>query len=969
MFGIIDSVNSCAGIGDLSGNLHAGTNQTWSMYLDSGTDLARYPWQKAAVAYTGAGSAELNAQNALAHSTVDYDIQNITTHVRVTTGGRLGVDQFGWGELFNKGDGNTADAVNSRNGVLLYNGTSYTDETVNAYCNGKSTSVNPCKSSGATSFSMSASNNTIFIGYDLGRFDVVNFSFATRQVGGSVAYTYWNGTTWAALTVTDGTAGFTTSGALTFTPPSAWVRTALSGTGVTTTGAPNTGTNTSQSKFLIRAVISGSPSTYPTVNNIYGDNWLSSSTTTYCAWQQDGITTNACFYRGWRFSTCVSGGVTFSDGTQYCPNPNANSSAHFAHQADYPVYLTELNRVYPNVAATASDGTLLWAWAQSKAIPNTKLVENQNYAVTAVMNDNNGIWPSPGGSTTVVPPWNNGEYSDYPCATWPPTNSCTNSVFYGYWATADAQERSYNHSNYGAGFQTICNVSPGWNNGQPAPYWLQVAAGCDQVLWESFATPFDWSNLNLSNWQAYATTSNFPFGTIAILMEQDTYWDTPVPNGTQAHAFGFGNRSPMESLAGYLLFAPWNGSVNYAAFDYNKSTDYTINNDVQVWNVGSAVAANSTLSSSLAPATCTSTSPCDIFVTADDLVAASGSSYFGTLPVLQICPGNTVASCLDDGDVLVANKIATGHYQIGNNGAGTQHIAGDGPTYATYPAGSYYRFASQAYQGVGSPYVIPSWQNVRYWGSAFPAMALNYGTPDPSGYNGGAPNQTWLVNNAASSLGNCTTGGGTTTGCDPIARRSYVNSGMPVEVLVKTHGSTQDAELETYSPPITLSTLNPRCTPHCVWQQVYADGTLSGTSDLVSLCPSYPATPNVGCMRGAEAMILVTTSVTVTVTTTSLPNGNVGTPYAASLAASGGQPPYTWSVTVGTLPMGISLSSAGVFSGTPTLAGTSSFTVQACDSTTPTPVCGSAPLSITIGQLSLTRITGNASLTGSGSLK
>ncbi|MFM7252619.1 MAG: putative Ig domain-containing protein, partial [Ilumatobacteraceae bacterium] len=66
------------------------------------------------------------------------------------------------------------------------------------------------------------------------------------------------------------------------------------------------------------------------------------------------------------------------------------------------------------------------------------------------------------------------------------------------------------------------------------------------------------------------------------------------------------------------------------------------------------------------------------------------------------------------------------------------------------------------------------------------------------------------------------------------------------------------------------------------------------------------------------------------VTTASLPNGGIGYPYSATLAATGGTGVYTWSVT-GSLPAGLSVSTAGVISGTPTTLGTSTFTVVARD--------------------------------------
>jgi hypothetical protein len=87
----------------------------------------------------------------------------------------------------------------------------------------------------------------------------------------------------------------------------------------------------------------------------------------------------------------------------------------------------------------------------------------------------------------------------------------------------------------------------------------------------------------------------------------------------------------------------------------------------------------------------------------------------------------------------------------------------------------------------------------------------------------------------------------------------------------------------------------------------------------------------------------------VAITTSSLPDATTGGAYSATLAASGGTTPYTWSVSSGSLPAGLTLNAnTGAISGTPTTAGSSSFTVMVADSTSPTPQTATKDLSITV---------------------
>jgi hypothetical protein len=94
----------------------------------------------------------------------------------------------------------------------------------------------------------------------------------------------------------------------------------------------------------------------------------------------------------------------------------------------------------------------------------------------------------------------------------------------------------------------------------------------------------------------------------------------------------------------------------------------------------------------------------------------------------------------------------------------------------------------------------------------------------------------------------------------------------------------------------------------------------------------------------------------LSVLTSGLPSAAVGAAYSAQLSASGGAGSYTWSVSSGSLPAGLSLNPAtGVISGTPTGVGTASFTASVSDPGPPGQQA-SAALSIAVGGPSITKV-------------
>jgi hypothetical protein len=106
----------------------------------------------------------------------------------------------------------------------------------------------------------------------------------------------------------------------------------------------------------------------------------------------------------------------------------------------------------------------------------------------------------------------------------------------------------------------------------------------------------------------------------------------------------------------------------------------------------------------------------------------------------------------------------------------------------------------------------------------------------------------------------------------------------------------------------------------------------------------------------------VTGTTAVSVTTTSLPGANQNAAYSATISATGGTTPYTWSIISGSLPAGLTLgTSSGIISGTPTGSGTSTFTVQVMDANAQT---ATASLTLTVNAQAQPPVITTTSLPG-----
>ena len=170
------------------------------------------------------------------------------------------------------------------------------------------------------------------------------------------------------------------------------------------------------------------------------------------------------------------------------------------------------------------------------------------------------------------------------------------------------------------------------------------------------------------------------------------------------------------------------------------------------------------------------------------------------------------------------------------------------------------------------------------------------------------------------------------------------STGPPPPSLVIVTNNLQDAvNGKAYTQ--TLGAANG--TPPYTWSLAQGSGPLPANLSLDANTGAISGTPSATASFSFTIQVKDSVGATATkslsirvadplaITTGSLPDAAINVPYSQTLQATGGIPPDQWSVSAGALPAGLTLSSSGVISGTPTASGGFDFTPAVSDAENP----------------------------------
>ncbi|POH73022.1 beta strand repeat-containing protein [Arthrobacter glacialis] len=202
-----------------------------------------------------------------------------------------------------------------------------------------------------------------------------------------------------------------------------------------------------------------------------------------------------------------------------------------------------------------------------------------------------------------------------------------------------------------------------------------------------------------------------------------------------------------------------------------------------------------------------------------------------------------------------------------------------------------------------------------------------------TGYNNSElpdfPDQTWYLVLASDNPGaGVTANVSVTTSLGTVALEAdlpaITTSSLPQGVYGAAYSSTVAASGGT--APLSFS-----ATGLPAGLSMSAAGVVSGTPTKAGTFTAAVTVADAQGKTAARNLGLAVAAPTISVGPSTVPAAQIGLLYSQTISASGAIGPYSYAITAGSLPAGLSLSSAGVLSGTPTAGGTFNFTIRAID--------------------------------------
>ncbi|OSZ68452.1 hypothetical protein CAP40_07665 [Sphingomonas sp. IBVSS2] len=474
-----------------------------------------------------------------------------------------------------------------------------------------------------------------------------------------------------------------------------------------------------------------------------------------------------------------------------------------------------------------------------------------------------------------------------------------------------------------------------------------------------------------SNTQITATSPAGSAGTVDITVtnpggtsltsaaDRFTYVAAPTVTAVSPIAGPTGGNTTVTITGTGFSAANPTGAVKFGA----AIATYTVNSDTQITATSPANAANtydvtvttpggtSAISASdqftyVAAPTVTSISPTAGPTSGGTTVTITGTGFSAANPTGAVKFGATIATYTINSNTQItvnnspASPAGTYDVTVATPGGTSATTAADQYTYVAPPVASSFTASAIAYNATGASFSIAGHATnsptnfavgsaTTAQGGSVSVNAAGLVTYDaPTGFRGN-DSFTFTATNLGGTSAPATV---TVPVSNPALASTLAGSGTRGIALsgvqINTSGGRATYSCSTLlaSGALPLGTqLNPDCT---VTGTPAASGNFTFTANVTdSSLGTGPFTQATGSLT----LNIAAPTVTLSPAAGALPGATVGTSYSQSFTGGGGTPGYTFAITGGALPTGLTLSAAGALTGTPTATGPSNFDVTVTD--------------------------------------